>query len=163
MAQKKRTGPKPRPVMERIEDSGKTRSRGYETPCRVACGGLSDGYGQITIGSASDGSRRKVRMHLVVWEYHHGPVPDGLEIHHLCGQKDCHEITHLKAVTHRENLMLSPTTITSINANKTHCAKGHPYAGENLGWSKRGRLCITCEREWAATSQRRFRQRKRIA
>ena len=44
------------------------------------------------------------------------------------------------------------------NSKKTHCKRGHPLSGENLGRSTTGRLCKTCERE---RQRRQPRKRKR--
>jgi hypothetical protein len=37
------------------------------------------------------------------YELHNGPVPEGLELDHLCRVRDCVNPAHLEAVTHREN------------------------------------------------------------
>ena len=57
-----------------------------------------DGYAQIR----DRGSMRSV--HTVVFELHNGKVPDGLEIDHLCHNRDCVNIHHLRAVTHKQNM-----------------------------------------------------------
>ena len=36
--------------------------------------------------------------------YENGPVPEGLEIDHVCRVKTCVNPSHLEAVTHRENM-----------------------------------------------------------
>jgi len=43
------------------------------------------------------------------WTYmlKYGPIPDGLEIHHLCRNRSCCNPDHLIAVTHQENMKLA--------------------------------------------------------
>jgi hypothetical protein len=75
-------------------------------------------YGHIRVGSRQDGTRRNRGTHIVMWESAHGPVPDGLEIDHLCQVKLCCNPRHLEAVTHLENLERKPveSVMTSVNA-----------------------------------------------
>lgn len=58
---------------------------------------LYHGYGQIRDG--------KMKMaHRVAFEHHHGPVPDGFELDHLCRNRACVNHEHLEVVTHTENV-----------------------------------------------------------
>ena len=84
----------------------------------------------------------------VVYEEHYGPIPKGLVIDHKCGNGACVEPTHLRAITQRQNLLASSTTLASINASKTHCPAGHEYNEVNTYISKTGkRYCRACDRE----------------
>ena len=42
--------------------------------------------------------------HRAVYEAHRGPVPDGMELDHLCNVRLCVNPDHLEPVTHAENL-----------------------------------------------------------
>lgn len=92
------------------------RDCGYKTPCRLWQGWLDDGYGRVS----SAGDRRKA--HVAAWEAAHGPVPEGMELDHLCRQRACIEITHLEPVTRAENARrgsqtkLSPQQVREIRA-----------------------------------------------
>jgi hypothetical protein len=44
-----------------------------------------------------------------------GPIPDGLELHHLCGVHACWNPDHLKVVTHAENMAFAAKPHT-VNA-----------------------------------------------
>lgn len=51
-----------------------------------------DGYFRKRIGN------RLVMYHIHIWEKHHGKLPDGFEVHHLCGNRACCNIEHLEAL-----------------------------------------------------------------
>ncbi len=85
--------------------------------------------------------------HRRVYELHHGAIPPGLTIDHLCGNRRCVRIEHLEAVPIRENLLRSPYTKASINTRKTHCIHGHPFDEINTYLRPTGgRTCRTCKR-----------------
>lgn len=46
---------------------------------------------------------RRQLAHRVAYESVHGPVPCGMELDHLCGNRWCRNVEHLEAVTHRVN------------------------------------------------------------
>jgi hypothetical protein len=57
-----------------------------------------DGYGVIRIGQTVR------RAHRVIWELQNGPVPPGLDLDHLCGEKACVNPDHLEPVTRSRNV-----------------------------------------------------------
>ena len=96
----------------------------------------ANGYGNFWV---SDNTWK--RAHLFAWEELVGPVPDGLELDHLCRNRLCVKPDHLEPVTRSENLLRSPVTQTAKWAARTHCDEGHEL--EDPGWG-RGRICRTC-------------------
>lgn len=45
----------------------------------------------------------KVYAHRLAWEEVHGPIPEGMTIHHKCGVKPCTNVQHLELKTLAEN------------------------------------------------------------
>jgi hypothetical protein len=66
--------------------------------CRLWRGGTAWGYGNFWV----DGRTR--RAHRWIWEQTVGPIPDGLVLDHLCGDRGCVEVRHLEVVTQTENM-----------------------------------------------------------
>ena len=112
------------------------------------------GYGEFGV----DG--KVVYAHRWAYEYFVGPIPDGLDIDHVCHNdsgcelgfdcphRRCVNPNHLEAVPHHVNLARGNGNTGAINAAKTHCPQGHPYSGENLYVDPRGsRQCRACKRE----------------
>lgn len=65
-------------------------------PCRLWLGATCKGYGQVRHAG------KVHRVHRLVWQLRHGPVPDGRELDHTCERKLC--VDHTEPVTHAENL-----------------------------------------------------------
>jgi hypothetical protein len=88
---------------------------------------------------------RNVPAHHVAWELLVGPIPDGLEVDHLCRRPSCVNPAHMEWVTHREN-MLRGRTIAAYHASKTLCDHGHPFDEANtyVRPDGRGRQCRAC-------------------
>src|SRR5438445_4296974 len=64
------------------------------TGCWEWPGGLIRGYGQ------SGQTSPRGLVHRVVYEHFRGPVPEGLELDHLCRNRKCANFEHLEPVTH---------------------------------------------------------------
>lgn len=114
------------------------------------------GYGRIRRGK---GQRGTAMVHRVVYEHFVGPIPDGLQLDHLCRVRACCNPEHLEPVTTQENV-LRGNGVSAVNARKTHCIHGHPFDDLNTctdpTW---GRKCRTCARTRAAM----YRADKRYA
>lgn len=82
--------------------------------------------------------------HRLAYQWLVGPIPEGLELDHLCRVRQCVNPRHLEPVTHRENT-LRGTAPTAVNARKTHCLHGHPFDEKNTCWRPNGsRQCRAC-------------------
>ena len=98
-----------------------------------------------------------VPVHRFAYELKNGPIPNGLELDHLCRVHNCVNPDHLEAVTHQVNV-LRGETLNAENAKKTHCSRGHPYDMFNTyPLPNGGRDCRKCQ----TIRQRSYRQRKR--
>lgn len=87
---------------------------------------------------------RTISAHRLAWMLFRGPIPEGLEIDHLCRVTRCVNPDHLEPVTHRENV-LRGQGLAAINARKTHCIRGHEFTPENTIVHCGGkRACRTC-------------------
>lgn len=87
--------------------------------CWLYQGGLSNrGYAQVW----ENGTNRLA--HRVMYLAILGPIPDGLQLDHLCRVRHCVNPWHLEPVTARENV-LRGVGITAEHARRTHCISGH--------------------------------------
>ena len=102
-----------------------------------------DGYGKFSMGGGGwVGAHRAAYLLLV------GPIPDGMELDHLCRSRSCVNPDHLEPVPHVENVRrgeLGATTAARQRA-KTHCPRGHEYTPENTRHARTGRDCKSCAR-----------------
>jgi hypothetical protein len=111
------------------------------------------GYGKFYPGQIAPG----VYAHMMLahrWGYEQfiGPIPEGLQLDHLCRNRPCVNTDHLEPVTCGVNLSRIPTYGTpewngaKFNLAKTHCPKGHPYDEGNTYVSPDGRRrsCRIC-------------------
>jgi hypothetical protein len=132
--------------------------------CLEWTGGLTrDGYGKVTVPRDGDDwskGLRTVHAHRLAWELIHGPTEYPLD--HVCRNRRCCEVSHLREATPRANTFASGSTApAAINAQKTHCIRGHPLRGDNLMvYLSRGRVaraCRQCRRDRDNEYQRRNR------
>lgn len=109
------------------------------------------GYGQIGEGG------KVLYTHRVAYELHVGPIPDGLQIDHLCRNTSCCNPGHLEVVTAAENTRRNEAPASVTNRTGV-CQYGHLIAGDNVysPASRDERSCRECKRRrqresWART------------
>ena len=109
---------------------------------------VTNGYGVMYV----EGQQR--RAHRLSYEHFIGPIPEGLDLDHLCHNHDpgcvggakclhrrCVNPGHLQPATRKTNLNRSPHS----RARRTHCPHGHPYDVVNTYVSPAGiRHCRAC-------------------
>ncbi len=119
----------------------------------------ANGYGSIGVGGRSG---KKLLAHRISYEISHGPIPEGLQIDHLCRVRNCVNPSHLEAVTNRVN-GLRGESFCAHHARKTHCPNGHAYDTENTIEKKNGsRACRACTKVWNAKAKMRIRHPERL-
>lgn len=133
-----------------------------DTPCWLWTAGLdSHGYGGFWDGTRrTGGSPRAAKAHLWLWEQENGPVPDGLELDHLCMVKLCIRGLHLEVVTHVENMRRAGTAGVMTRPTPETCPQGHPYDTVNtyIRPDGTGVGCKTCIR----TRSRAYAQKVKV-
>lgn len=107
------------------------------------------GYGRFVVGGRK--ARRFDYAHIYAYTTFVGPVPDGLELDHLCRNRRCCNPDHLEAVTHQENLARSPIhpffnadirdALRQARPRRTHCKHGHALTADNRGNNGRCKEC----------------------
>lgn len=138
------------------------------TGCITFTGCTVDGYGTISVAG------KMQKAHRMAWELARGPVPEGLELDHLCHGADdscpggascphraCCNPGHMEPVTKRENGVRGRRNVEKLA--RTHCLNGHEWTEENTyRWSDGARRCRLCQRE-ASARWRAKRKAKRKA
>lgn len=66
---------------------------------------------------------KRAKCHRVIWELHHGPIPDGLVIDHIDHNRSNNLLENLRVVSHRENMRNRKVGIR----NKTGVVGVHKY------------------------------------
>jgi len=138
-----RPGPKPRDVKERFLEKVKKSGTCWNWDASIRRGG----YGRFTINGKS------VVAHRFSYELLIGPIPEGMQLDHLCRNRKCVNPDHLEPVTLQENLRRGEgnkkATIAAAKKrmSKKYCKRGHPYDSINTYIRPDGgRDCRTCAR-----------------
>ena len=102
----------------------------------------TNGYGVSSLRGRSIVAHRRAYLELV------GPIPEGMQLDHLCRVRACVNPSHLEPVTPRENARRADLyPVGNIQSSQTHCKRGHEFTPENT-YTRRGRHreCRTCKR-----------------
>jgi HNH endonuclease len=107
-----------------------------------------NGYGAFqrrvdeTLSWKAPGNKKNHLAHRVAYEFYVGPIPEGLDIDHLCRNRSCVNPDHMEPVTRQENLRRGRGYGGEL---RTHCSRGHELTDENLIVEQFGyRRCKTC-------------------
>ncbi len=82
------------------------------------------------------------RVHRLAYERRFGPVPKGIDLHHLCFHRWCWNPLHLLPVNRKEH---SPEGLVNQYVGRTHCSKGHNYKEDGYSYTNpQGKTCRRC-------------------
>ena len=97
--------------------------------CLIWTGAVKDtGYGAMWDG------QRVVRPHRWIYEQANGTIPESADIDHICGNRLCTEITHLRVATRKQNM----ENLTRANANSKTGVRGvHKNTRSGKPWRVR--------------------------
>ncbi|MGD0510613.1 MAG: HNH endonuclease signature motif containing protein [Candidatus Micrarchaeaceae archaeon] len=111
----------------------------------------------------------KKRMHVVVWEFYKGKVPEGFHVHHKDNNKGNNDISNLGLLSEHEHLSLHMTEerrerVRKMAGDYRHLTKewhaseeGRKWHKEHgiLGWANRkpiSLICVHCKKEFVTKS-----------
>lgn len=106
MTRQSKYGPAPTSPMEKILRRTEIIAGPLDTPCWIWTGrtDTKNQYGHVFIGSLADGTWRNGTVHRIAYEEMVGPIPEGLQLDHLCRVGTCWCPEHLEPVTPGENV-----------------------------------------------------------
>lgn len=86
-----------------------------------------------------------IRLHRYVWEYYHGKIPDGYEVHHIDRDKDNNDPSNLQLLTKEEHMKLHGALLTdeqkqrmrdNLDQNARPCATRWHGSDQGKEWHK---------------------------
>ncbi len=106
------------------------------------------------------GKFRAFRAHRVAYTLARGPIPDGLDLDHLCRNRLCCNPAHLEAVPAKVNILRGEGACAR-KARQTHCQHGHEFTPANILRKRNGgRECKQCRKDVRA-ARKQWRSGKR--
>jgi hypothetical protein len=110
--------------------------------------GADDGACWLWLGKCDAGGygrQSSTGAHRAVYSLFVGPIPVGLTLDHLCGNRRCVNPSHLEPCSMRENTMRG-NSAAAVYAARTHCKHGHEFTAENTRpRPPGGRSCRACD------------------
>ena len=106
--------------------------------CWLWIGASNGKYGNFYVSGGRQ-NRLVVSPHRFSYVLHNGPIPEGLEVDHMCQNTYCVNPDHLQAVTRKQNRQLQ-------SSRRITCKNGHPL--DNIYVDRVGKKhCRYCSRD----------------
>jgi hypothetical protein len=139
---RKKTGPKPRPVIDRFWAEVSPEPN---TGCWLWLGRVSrGGYGELRVGSRTDNNRTAAYAHRLSYSMFKGDIPQGMLVCHSCDVRLCVNPEHLFVGTQTDNMRdASQKGRVKGPPQKDICPRGHSYTVAPGGY----KTCLPCRRE----------------
>lgn len=106
----------------------------------------------------------KKLAHRVSLAMEQGPIAEGMLALHRCDNPPCVNPKHLYPGSSKDNvrdMLARGRDARSVHGPKTHCSRGHEYAGDNVRVRKTGaRVCLTCARTAKRAWEKRWRRER---
>lgn len=99
-----------------------------------------DGYSRITFTDPT-GKQRSTGAHRASWVATHGQIEDGMVVDHLCKNRQCVNVEHLRLLSHADNSRRTFNRDWPLG----QCANGHPDT-ERVTRSGKS-MCRICDNE----------------
>jgi hypothetical protein len=110
-----------------------------------------NGYGQVRVGRGP-----LLRVHRLLYEEEHGPIPEGHVVRHACDNPPCCNLDHLVLGTQTDNMADMNQRGRHGKAGWTVCPNGHEYPADRPAKIDKNR-CRECSRE----RNRRYHERQK--
>lgn len=107
----------------------------------------SHGYTQVGWNESGYQDSQMLLTHRAVWQWVYGEIPEGMTIDHLCHNRACVEIAHLRLLTNYENARRTKGRDWPLG----ECINGH--SNEHLARFSGKTHCSICEQEWRAAKK----------
>lgn len=96
------------------------------------------GYGRFKLRG------RMAVAHRIAYVNTVGEIDEGMELHHLCGNRRCVNPRHLQPLSKSAHAKIGP--LAQDESEKDCCPQGHPYSSENTYVWRGSRFCRECRR-----------------
>lgn len=141
-----------------VSDQGRVRTYMRGSPRLLTLQRVSSGE-YLAVDLKSRGTRRRVKVHILVLEAFVGPRPTGSVGCHNDGNPQNNALLNLRWDTQASNIAdaLRHGTWRNQNSDKTRCHRGHPLSVQP--WAPEKRFCRECN----LANVKAYQARKRAA
>lgn len=105
-----------------------------------------EGYGKLSVGKSGS-----IYAHRFAYEQANGPIPEGMQLDHLCRTPSCVNPDHLEPVTNRENTLRGRSS--ALKPKRVTCKHGHDLRLTAYVDTRGQQKCRECHRQYTRTSR----------